>query len=113
MTSDPCNLDDPQSYTSNNYVMVGDGSRLPISHIGITLDSSHGKLELQDVLVVLDIKKIFIYVSKLTKHLECAFEFISSGFKIKDKVMGLILATGHKQGGLYVLHEVAAVTALT
>jgi hypothetical protein len=69
MTSDPCNLDDPQSYTSNNYVMVGDGSRLPISHIGITLDSSHEKLELQDVLVVLDIKKIFIYVSKLTKHL--------------------------------------------
>jgi hypothetical protein len=87
--------------------------KLSISHIGnTTLDSSHGKLELQDVLVVPDIKKNLISVSKLTKDLSCAIEFISSGFKIKDRITGLILATGRKQGGLYALHEGGAITAL-
>ncbi len=93
--------------------MVGDGLRLPIYHIGnTTLDSSQGKLEFQNVLVVLDIKKNLISVSKLTKDLSCAIEFISSGFKIKDRITGLILATGHRQGGLYALHERGAIAAL-
>lgn len=113
MTSDPGNLDDPQSYTSNDDVMVGDGLQLSISHIGNTiLYSSHEKLELQDVLVVPHIKKNLISVSKLTKDLSCAIEFISSGFKIKDRITGIILATGRKQGGLYALHEGGAITAL-
>jgi hypothetical protein len=113
MTPNPGNLDDPQSYTGNDHVMVGNGSRLSISHIGnTTLDSSHGKLELQDVLVVPNIKKNLISVSKLTKDLSCAIEFISSGFKIKDRITGQILATGHKHGGLYALHEGGVITAL-
>jgi len=113
MTSDLGNLDDPQPYMGNDHVMIGDGLQLSISHIGNTnLDSSHGKLELQDVLVVPNIKKNLISVSKLTKDLSCAIEFISSGFKIKDRITGLILATGRRQGGLYAFHEGGAITAL-
>lgn len=53
MTSNLGNLHDPQSYTGNDHVMVGNGPLLPISHIGnTTLNSSQQKLELQDVLVV-------------------------------------------------------------
>jgi len=93
--------------------MIGDGSQLSISHIGnANLDSSPGKLELQDVLVVPNIKKNLILVSKSTKDLSCAIEFNSSGFKIKDRITGLILATGHRQGGLYALHERGAIAAL-
>jgi hypothetical protein len=113
MTYDSSNLDDPQTYTSNDHVIVGEGSQLSISHIRNTiLDSSHGKLKLQDVLVVLDIKNNLISVSKLPKDLSCAIEFISSGFKIKDKITGLILAMGRMQGGLYALHEGGAIMAL-
>jgi len=65
------------------------------------------------VLVVLDIKKNLISTSKLTKDLSCAIEFISSGFKIKDKITGIILAARRKQGGLYAPHEGGAITALS
>jgi hypothetical protein len=39
MTSNPGNLDDSQSYIGNDHVMVGDGSLLPISHIGNTYNT--------------------------------------------------------------------------
>jgi hypothetical protein len=63
-------------------------------------------------LLCLKLKKKLIYVSKLTKDLSCAIEFISSGFKIKDRIKGLILATVRKHGGLYALHEGGAIMAL-
>jgi hypothetical protein len=62
-------------------------------------------------LLCLKLKKKLISVSKLTKDLSCAIEFISSGFKIKDRIKGLILATVRKHGGLYALHEGGAITA--
>jgi hypothetical protein len=86
---------------------------LSISHIGnTTLDSSHDKLELQDVLIVPDIKKNLIYVSKLTKDLSCTIEFMSFDFKIKNRITGLILVIRRKQGGLYVLHDGGGIAAL-
>jgi hypothetical protein len=109
LTSNLGNLTNPQSYIGTDHVMVGDGSRLPISHIGNTkLDSYHGKLELQDVLIMPDIKKKKFSFSKLTKYLSCAIEFISYGSKIKDKITELILALG----SLYALHEEGTITIL-
>jgi len=65
------------------------------------------------VLVVLDIKKNLISTSKLTKDLSSTIEFISSGFKIKDKITGIILAIRRKQVGLYAPHERGTIMALS
>jgi hypothetical protein len=98
MTYDKGNLWHSSIYHGNNHVVVGNGARLKISHIGdITLYSPYGKLNLNDVLVVLDIKKNLISVTKLTKDNSCLFEFHSYGFKIKDQTTGAILAAGHRK----------------
>jgi hypothetical protein len=78
----------------------------------ITLYSPYGKLNLNDVLVVPNIKKNLISITKLTKDNSCLFEFHSYGFKIKDQTTGAILATGHRKSGLYALEEGGAIKAL-
>ena len=113
MTYDKGKLLHPSIYRGYNHVIVGNGTRLKISHVGdTTLYSPHGKLHLHDVLVVPDIKKNLISVTKLTKDNSCLFEFHSFGFKIKDQTTGTILAMGHRKGGLYALEEMGALEAL-
>ena len=113
MTSDAGNLRFSRIYKEHDNIIVGDGSPLQISHVGNTiLNTSHGKIDLDKVLVVPEIKKNLLSVSQLTKNHSCLFEFCSSGFKIKDKENGRILARRHKQGGLYALDREKADEAL-
>jgi hypothetical protein len=113
MTYDKSNLRDSFVYHGYNHVIVGNETRLEISHVGdTTLYYPHGTLNLHDVLVVLDITKNLISVTKLTKDNSCLFEFRSFDFKIKDQTTGAILATGHRNGGLYALEEGGAIEAL-
>uniref|UniRef100_A0A2N9HZL1 Integrase catalytic domain-containing protein n=1 Tax=Fagus sylvatica TaxID=28930 RepID=A0A2N9HZL1_FAGSY len=98
MTSTEGNLHSSFPYNGHDFVVVGDGSRLPISHVGhTTLSSKYGDLALHDVLP--ELKKNLISVGKLTQDNSCIFECCSSGFKIKDKYTGQILAMGHKHQG--------------
>lgn len=54
---------DAQEYTSNNKVFVGNGEKLPISHIGIILcvpkpfSTPNGIIPLKNILCVPNIKK--------------------------------------------------------
>jgi hypothetical protein len=113
MTSTEGNLHSSFPYNGHDFVVGGDGSRLPISHVGhTTLSSKYGDLALHDVLVVPELKKNLISVGKLTQDNSCIFECCSSGFKIKDKYTGQILAMGHKHQGLYTLDSGGAVQAL-
>ena len=67
MTSTEGNLHSSFPYNGHDFVVVGDGSRLPISHVGhTTLSSKYGDLALHDVLVVPELKKNLISVGKLT-----------------------------------------------
>ena len=113
MTSTAGNLHSSSPYYGHDYVVVGNGTRLPISHVGNTiLSSQHGDLNLHDVLVVPRLQKNLISVGKLTKDNSCVFECCDSKFKIKDKFTGRIMATGRKYQGLYALDSGGAVAAL-
>ena len=113
MTYDKGNLQHSSIYNGYNHVIVGNGTCLKISHVGdTTLYSPHGKLNLHDVLVVPNIKKNLISVTKLTEDNSCFFEFHYFGFQIKDQTMGKILAMGHRKDGLYALEEGGSIEAL-
>ena len=55
------------------------------------------------MLLVPDIKKDLISVSKLTSDLPLKFEFDGDGFVIKDMLTNRIVARGTKKDGLYSL----------
>jgi hypothetical protein len=105
MTGDPGNLHTLTPYHGTDGVMVGNGESLPITHIGqanISYGSSFFKLK--DVLLVPDIKKDLLSVSKLTSNYPLQFEFDGHGFVIKNKTTNRIVATGNRRGGVYTLN---------
>jgi hypothetical protein len=67
MIGDPCNLHSLTLYHCTDGVMVGNGESLPITHIGqANIGSSSSSLKLKDVILVPDVKKDLLFVSKLT-----------------------------------------------
>ncbi len=84
--------------------MVGNGDILQITHVGqANIESGNKSLQLNDVLLVPDIKKDLISVSKLTSDLPLKFEFDGDGFVIKDRSTNRVVARGTKKDGLYAL----------
>ena len=80
------------------------GDSLPITHIGqATIDSGSSSLKLKIVLLVLDIKKDLLSVSKLISDYPLILEFDGDEFVIKDKTTNQIVATCSRRGGLYAL----------
>ncbi|GKV27558.1 hypothetical protein SLEP1_g36720 [Rubroshorea leprosula] len=102
MTSDSGKFYFKRPYYGNQKVLTGDGTPLNISHVGST---SVGALNLNNVLVVPELKKNLISVSKFTDENPCIFEFSSDGFVIKDQVTQVVLAKGTRKGQLYALEE--------
>lgn len=77
------NLKNPTLFKGTNSVMVGDGKRLKITHVG---NKNIGtSLRLKDVLVVPKLKKKLLSVSKLASDNECLLEFSNSKYVVKDK----------------------------
>ena len=82
--------------------MVSNGHTLPITHIGeTTLGTGSSSIHLKDLLLVPDIKKDLLSVSKLTTNYPLIFEFDGHSFVIKDKTTNKTIAKGSKRGGLY------------
>nr|GEY64818.1 retrovirus-related Pol polyprotein from transposon TNT 1-94 [Tanacetum cinerariifolium] len=77
-------------YHGNEKVSLGNGNVLPISRIG-TL-SINQNLKLQDVLIVPNIKKKLMSVSKLTNDYSMDFLFSQSFFAIQDSATKAILS---------------------
>lgn len=99
MASDLSTFSDFAPYSGSDQVMVGNGSGLPITHIGtspLTKD-----LILQRVLHVPGLIKNLLSISQLTQDHVCFVIFTSSGFMIKDRRLGHILLQGPHRGGLY------------
>ncbi|KAH9801961.1 retrovirus-related pol polyprotein from transposon RE2 [Citrus sinensis] len=69
-------------YGGSEKTFVGNCQSLHISHIG---DTTHGKLNLKDILVVPKLKKNLLSVSKLVDDINCSVEFNSLGFVVKSK----------------------------
>lgn len=69
-------LQDHASYSGNDSVMVGDGSFLPITHVGSSsMSTTSCSLPLTNVLVCPAIQKFLLSVSKLCDDFPCGVYF--------------------------------------
>ncbi|KAI3507180.1 hypothetical protein L1887_22027 [Cichorium endivia] len=101
MTSSAASVTHPAPFSGPDKVVFGNGTTLPISHIG---QSSLGdSIRLRDVLVVPAITKNLLSVSKLTSDNPLDVLFSHPHFYIQDRVTKRVLAQGRCEDGLYVL----------
>ncbi|OMO89257.1 hypothetical protein CCACVL1_07965 [Corchorus capsularis] len=96
MTADPGILSSLSQYHGCDKILIGDGSLLDISHTG-TMDIPvlDGNLQLNNVLVVPEIKKNLLSVGQLTDDYPYTCEFSSAGVVIKDRETGKMIAKGN------------------
>lgn len=101
MTSNVALLDSSIPYTGSDCVIVGNGARLSITHVGsCTINNS---IVLRNVLVVPNITKNLLSVSKLSVDSEVEVLFTYVSFQIKSRISKDTLARGRRRHGLYVL----------
>jgi len=101
------NLSVSTPYHGHEQVVVGDGKKLPISNVGVSLLKSHNCpvsiISLSNVLHVPHMKKSLLSVSQLTRDNNVVALFDSTSCVIKDKDSGLVLLRGILRDGLYQL----------
>lgn len=96
------NIDQPQSSSLNNGVLVGNGSSLPISHIGKgLLPTPKTTFQLTNILHTPSITHNLISVYQFSKDNHCSLIFDTSGLVIQDKNTNQILYKGPCNQGLY------------
>ncbi|KAK2975601.1 hypothetical protein RJ640_010678 [Escallonia rubra] len=106
MTADDGKLTNSKPYFGPDKIMVGNGEKLKITHIGDAKVQVGSKdLTLQNVLVVPQIKKNLLSVSQLTSQFPYIFEFSSDGFVIKHRETQKEIASDSRSGGLYALDQ--------
>lgn len=103
MTPNTESLDSTAPYTGNDHVLVGNGTALDISHIG-TCDFSKS-VKLSNVLVVPELTKNLVSISRLTRDFPVNVTFTDNSFVIQTRGTGEILAKGKRDQGLYVLEK--------
>ncbi|XP_075106767.1 uncharacterized protein LOC142179790 [Nicotiana tabacum] len=88
---------------SNKHVHLPAGEKANVSHIGkeIILD----KVELDDVLFVLEFKFNLLSVSKLTRQLLCSVNFFPDFCLFQDLYNGKVRGIGREKGGMYILKK--------
>lgn len=59
------------SCKANEYIMIGNDDFVPITNSGNTMQINKSPISLHDVLVVPQIKKNLVSISKLTKDFPC------------------------------------------
>lgn len=99
----PSSITDRQPYQATDQILMGNGTGLPILSTGATTISS--KWPLKQVLYVPTVIKNLVFVSQLTRDLNCSLEFFSDGFIVKDLSSGLIVLKGRIKYGLYVFDQ--------
>jgi hypothetical protein len=93
-------------YDGTDEVIIGDGSGLPVSHIGsLSLKSSNHVFHLRDTLCVPTIHKNLIFVHHFTKHNNVYIEFHPTYFLVKDRITRAILLKGECEDGVYLFPE--------
>lgn len=96
VTDKPENLLGMIPYRGNCMVYTGDGSPLPISHIGTaSISTTLGKLSVPG-----SKSQELLSVSQFTKDFKCKFEFTRC-----EGPKGRMIARGRKHGELYVLED--------
>jgi hypothetical protein len=91
-----------EDYHGQDQIRVGDGTGLPVSHIGsASLSLSRRTFVLNQLLRVPSICKNLLSVRQFALDNSVFFEFHSSYFVIKDSQTGIILHQGRTKDGLY------------
>ncbi|RVW92225.1 Retrovirus-related Pol polyprotein from transposon RE1 [Vitis vinifera] len=102
VTTDVHNLALHSPFDGTDEIMIGDGSGLPISHIGsISLTTPSHSFTLSNVLCVPTMKRNLIYISQFCKSNNTSIEFLPSSFHVKDLQTGAILLQGRTKDGVY------------
>lgn len=102
--SDLCNLGLHSHYDGPDEVTIGDGSGLPITHVGSTqLPTSTSAFILNQVLYVPKARHNLISISKFCQNNNVYVEFRPFSFCLKDLTMGATLMHGQSSGDPYTL----------
>lgn len=102
MTSDLQNLSTHSEYGGNEDIMVGNGKKIPITHVGTTmLISPNTTFQLNDVLCAPNIKQNLLSVSQFCSHNNTSIEFFPNFFLVKDLSTGASLVRGRSRGNVY------------
>lgn len=103
MAPSSAGMDSSTPYHGHDKVAFGNGNVLPISRVGTY--SIAPNLKLRDILIVPNLKKKLLSVSKLTNDYPVDFLFSRTKFAIQDTISKRILATGTHKDGLYVFNS--------
>lgn len=102
VTFDPSSLQTVSEYGGPDEIILGNGTNLPISHIGSThITTPQKSLFLRDILCVPNLKRNLISVAKLCKTNNVSVEFFSSYFIVKDLRTGAHLMRGENTDDIY------------
>ena len=103
MTPDQECLHHSTPYKGKHQVIFGNGKRLPITHIGSSKLCDN--INLRNVLVVPNLTKKLLSISKLTADHPVDVLFSQKNFHIQDRTTKQVLARGTCVDGLYVLQN--------
>ncbi|KAL9443488.1 hypothetical protein AB3S75_016782 [Citrus x aurantiifolia] len=109
LTNDINNMHVSEAFTGISKLVVGNGAGLSITHVGSAALKSHNShntsltLKLKDILLVPQITKNLISISKLTNDNDVVIEFTDNLCFVKDKMKSLIILQGKAEKGLYKL----------
>ncbi|KAI3694071.1 hypothetical protein L1987_77030 [Smallanthus sonchifolius] len=96
-------LNNSKSHNGSLRVTFGNGKSSPVTHIGnTTLNKS---ITLQNVLVVPNLTKNLLSISRLTNDSPVDVLFSNDFFQIQDRKTAEVLAKGTCENGLYVLTQ--------
>ncbi|XP_073357847.1 uncharacterized protein [Aegilops tauschii subsp. strangulata] len=118
MAANPGNLLTAQPVHTAARIIVGDGSSMPITHVGhAAFPSNSMPLYLSNILVSPDIIKNLVSVRSLTRENPVTVEFDMFGFSVKDARTRMVLHRCDSPDELYPVHSstssVAAPMALS
>ena len=86
MTSNKGMLSHLRPYRRHESVMVGNGTLLPITHIGhTTISYGNTVLPLKNVLVVPDLERNLLSIGQLTANYPLNCDFFGASFVIKER----------------------------
>ena len=103
VANDVGNLNQKQEYNGTKSLVVSNGEKLNIYHIGHAYlpALNNTNLLLKDILHVPSIEKNLISISQLTSYNDINVIFYSFGYVVKDKVTGQVLLQGRLKEGIY------------
>ena len=105
MTAHPGNLSSSTPVHTPTRITVGNGSSLPITHVGSTsFPSSSTPITMSNVLVSPDLVTSLVFVGRLIRENPLTVEFDGVGFSVKDACTRMVLHRCDSPDELYPVH---------